>query len=71
MSEILKPFFLVLADKLEPTLAFPIKSVQIIAKNASDNEIENIMEDVKAAMEKRKKAMLYYEKSGWHMACFI
>ena len=48
-------FFLVLADKLEPTLAFPIKSVQIIAKNASDDEIENIIEDVKAAMEKRKK----------------
>ena len=36
-------FFLVLADKLEPTLAFPIKSVQIIAKNASDDEIENIL----------------------------
>ena len=64
-------FFLVLADKLEPTLAFPIKSVQIIAKNASDNEIENIIEDVKDAMEKRKKTMLHYEKSGWHMACFI
>ena len=48
-------FFFVLADKLEPTLAFPIKSVKIIAKNASDNEIENIIEDVKAAMEKRKK----------------
>ena len=48
-------FFLVLADKLEPTLAFPIKSVQIIKKNATDDEIENIIEDVKAAMEKRKK----------------
>ena len=48
-------FFLVLADKLEPTLAFPIKSVQIIKKNATDDEIENIIEDIKAAMEKRKK----------------
>ena len=51
-------FFLVLADKLEPTLAFPIKSVQIIKKNATDDEIENIIEDVKAAMEKRKKQYL-------------
>ena len=64
-------FFLVLADKLEPTLAFPIKSVQIIKKNATDDEIENIIEDVKAAMEKRKKTMLHYEKSGWNMAYFI
>ncbi len=48
-------FFLVLTDKFESTLAFPIKSVQIIAKNAPDDQIENIIEDVKAAMEKRKK----------------
>ena len=53
-------FFLVLADKLEPTLAFPIKSVQIIAKNASDDEIEKAVQEAaqfEAEDKKRKEGI--------------
>lgn len=48
-------FFLVLMDETEINVKFPVKFVEIVEKNISVDEMEDVIENIRSAMQKRKK----------------